>query len=117
MTCPGKYNFSIKQGSSFTKNLTWEDDDGVAINLTGYKGKMQIRRDYDDLIYLTLTTENSRIVITPAEGKIKLQLTKSDTQSLDFSKAIYDLDIYNDDNLYTLIEGTVTLIPEVTKNV
>ena len=113
----GRYDFSIKQGSTFSKVLIYKDDDGVVINLTGYQAKMQLRESVNSNVLLELTTANGRLIITPLEGKIEMHLTPAETKALSFCKALYDLDIFTASNKYTILEGSVTLIKEVTRNV
>jgi len=117
----GEYDFEIKQGSSFHRQLIYKTSAGVIINLTSYAAKMQIREWYDKPVIETLTTDNGKIVITGAEGKIELKLTRAETAKLTKSRMIYDLDIYipgsEDTSLITLLEGIITLDKEVTKNV
>ena len=113
----GKYNFSIKQGSTFSKVLIYKDDEGVVKNLTGYQAKMQLRESVNGKVLIELTTTNGRLIITPLDGKIEMHLTPAETKELNFCKALYDLDIFTTENKYTLLEGNVTLIKEVTRNV
>ena len=39
----GRYNLLIEQGSTFQIELQYKDSNGVAVDLTGYSGKLQIR--------------------------------------------------------------------------
>lgn len=114
---PGKYNITVKQGSSFSQKFVYENSAGVPYNLTGYGAKMQVREYFNGPVLLELTTDNGKLVITPLTGEIEMILKPLDTKSLNFSKAIYDLDIYIGNNVYTLFEGVFTLNSEVTKDV
>ena len=112
-----KHNWTIKQGSTWRKTFYYEEEDGTPINLAGFSAKMQIRESYNSPVLITLTTDNSKIIITPVEGKIVLYLTRSETAALNFDKAVYDLDIYQGDEIKTLLEGCVVLNKQVTRNV
>jgi len=111
----GKYNFTIKQGNTFYRKIIYTDNDDNVIDLTGYTAALQIRDTYTSEVLLELTTENGGITITGAEGKIELNITKTQTAALTFCKAIYDLDIYSGSYEYTLFEGTVRLNKQVTR--
>ena len=114
----GRYDFSIKQGSTFEKAFTFKHDDGTPHDLTGFDIKMQIREDYNSSPLLELTTINGKITyIDESEGHFKIRLSPNDTKNLTFCQAVYDLDIYDIDNKYTILEGVVKLIREVTRNV
>jgi hypothetical protein len=112
----GEYDFTILQGATFDRNFYYKDGNGDAIDLTDYTARMQIRNDYDEIVELELTTENGRLAITAAEGKIRMLLTATETAALSFIDAKYDLElVYVDGTITRLLEGTVTLSKEITK--
>jgi len=39
----GKYNLLIEQGATYQVEIQYKDSNGVAVDLTGYSGKLQIR--------------------------------------------------------------------------
>jgi hypothetical protein len=101
-----------------------EEDETTAVNLTGYKARMQIRTELaDDDVLLSLTTENSGISITAATGIVDLLISAADTAALDtdfdVAQWTYDLEIYNDtvSPVYVerIAEGAVVVFPEVTR--
>ena len=113
----GTYNFTINQGESFTRTLTWNDSDNNPIDLTNYTARMQLRcrKDSNDII-ISLTTENGRITLGGELGTIALKIDAIDTESLDFSDARYDLEMIDGSNIVTrLLEGIVKLNKEVTR--
>ena len=60
---PGKYNMVCPQGSTFNKQLTYSIND-VAVNLTGYTSRMQVREKHTSTTsQLALNTENGGIVL------------------------------------------------------
>jgi tRNA threonylcarbamoyladenosine modification (KEOPS) complex Pcc1 subunit len=111
------HNFLIEQGTTFTKSFIWKDSAGDVINLTGFTARMQFRQNVSSSsILLSATTENSKIVITGAEGKVTINLSASDTAALTFSTAVYDLELISSASEVTrLVGGTVTLSLEVTR--
>lgn len=111
------HNFLIEQGTTFTKSFIWKDSNGTVINLTGFTARMQFRQNISSSsVLLSATTENSKIVITGAEGKVTINLSASDTAALNFSTAVYDLELISSASEVTrLVGGTVTLSLEVTR--
>lgn len=108
----------IEQGATFYQPLRWKDSDGNPIDLTNYTARMQIRRNHEsDVVLLSLTTENSRIELGGSLGTINLIITAADTKDLNFSEAVYDLELIDGNGKVTrLLQGAVTLSPEVTRD-
>ena len=42
----GTYNFTLEQGSTFSRQITVQEN-GTALNLTGYTARMQMRSTHD----------------------------------------------------------------------
>lgn len=115
-----KLNLSdIEIGATYRYTLIWKDSAGVVINLTGCTAKLHIREAKDSPTYLIeLSTENSRITITPLEGKIDLYISDETTDTLTGTGGFYDLKIYHPNGDETrLVEGKVKFSPGVTKDV
>lgn len=87
-------------------------------DLTGYTARMHIRKAVSspDPPLFSLTTENGRIQLTPAEGRIVLLVSATDTALLSFSTAVYDLELVSGGGVVTrLLQGSVSLSREVTR--
>lgn len=111
----GLLNLIIEQGSTFNLIMTYEDEAGSPINLTGMTARMQLRRQTGSAdILLSLTTENGRIVITPLDGEIALFIDATDTALLTGSGQ-YDLELVNGPVVNRLLEGTFKICNEVTR--
>ena len=66
--------------------------------------------------YITLNTGNGRIALAQTDPNISLSLSGTETGSLDFDHAVYDLEIVAGTGEVTkIIRGVVKLIREVTK--
>lgn len=112
---PGKYNMICPQGATFSKQLTYTIDD-VAVNLTGYTAKMQVREKHSSTTAkLTLTTENGRITLGGALGTITLFIADESTAEVAAKEYVYDLELMSGGNVYRLIEGKFIVTPEVTR--
>ena len=107
-------NQEIDQGSTFSKQITVYETDGSTIqNLTGYTAASQIRKNYTSTAYTTILAT----IQTPAtNGVIVMSLTAVQTAALKSGRYVYDLQITAADETVTrIIEGVITLRPEVTK--
>lgn len=121
----GVKDFTIEQGAAFSRVLTWKDENGAAINLTGYTARMYIKEKYSDTAtLLQLTTENSRIALGGAAGTITLSIAAADTAGLEANaqinkivgdKYVYDLELVSSGGVPTrLLHGNVIVTAEVT---
>jgi hypothetical protein len=109
------YNFTINQGETFSKLITWRDSAGALINLTGYTARMDLRRKATDTTsLLSLTTANSRIVLGGALGTITLAISATETALLT-GVYVYDLEMVNGSNVKRLLQGQIEIDLEVTK--
>ena len=53
----GKYNFIIEQGATLDFEIAYKDSASVAIDLTGYQARMQLRPSVGSSdVYLTLSS-------------------------------------------------------------
>jgi len=112
----GIYLITAEQGATFTRVLTWRDSNDVLINLTGYTARMQVRTDYfAATATLTLTTENSKIVLGGALGTITLSVTATDMAAVSEGSYVYDLEMINGSTVTRLVQGTFAVNAEVTR--
>lgn len=106
---------ALVQGITFEKVLTWTDDLGDPVDLTGYTGSMKIRRNYGAEILYELTNVNGRIVFGGVLGTITLNIPKATMDTLAFGRYIYDIvitDPYN--KSFVLFEGTLRIKRKVS---
>jgi len=109
---------TIEQGATFQKLFTWQDSNGDPIDLTNYtSASMEIRdTDFDGEILMTLSTDNSRITLGGALGTISLEISASDTASLDFTVGVYDIELTrNDGYVKRLVQGSVEMLENATR--
>ena len=117
----GTYDLNINQGMTHKWEVTYNDDNGSPINLTGYQGRGQIRMNVnspDVLCTLTVT------VVTPLSGRVDVLLPASETEGLslrgrtaqDRTEAQYDVELENGSGtVIRLLQGSAFISPEVTK--
>lgn len=117
----GKKDLHINQGETFNFVFTLsKEENGVEspVDLTGVIPKMQIRPSHrSETVILDLTQDNLISVTSPLEGEVKVEIPATVTASLDFSSAVYDIELHFLDNtVMRLVEGKIFLSPEVTRD-
>lgn len=110
-------NLLVDQGTTFSKIVNVVNDDGTAFDLTGFTPMSQMRKSYYTNTSHEITAE---VEGDPTNGQVKLLLLPSTTNSIRAGRYVYDLEVHNDadpDVVKRVIEGIVTLTPQVTKTV
>lgn len=106
-----KANIIIDQGTTFTTSINLTDDNGDAIDLTGYTGSSQMRKHY--------TSSNSQsftVSLSNTSGVVSLSLTATQTANLAPGRYVYDVEVVSGANVVSrIVEGIVTVTPEVTR--
>jgi hypothetical protein len=106
-----KANIVVDQGTTFTTSIYLTDDDGVAIDLSGYTGRSQIRKHYTSSNSISFT-----VTLTAIQGIVTLDLTSTQTSALTAGRYVYDVEVVSSSNVVArIIEGNVTVTPEVTR--
>lgn len=111
------HNITIDQGSPFVQEFIVKNPDNSNKNLTGYTARMQFRTSYSSsTVYLDATTLNGKLLIDVPTSKVTINLTAVDTAALYFSAYVYDIEIVDAVSIpKRMVQGTVTINPEVTK--
>jgi len=105
-------NLFIDQGSNTTVTIYVTDNTGTARNLSGYSARSQLRRSYTS----TSNTSFTVSISNPADGEITINLTADQTANLKYGRYVYDVElISNSYSVERIIEGIITVYPEVTK--
>ena len=103
-------NIVIDQGTTFTLSVTLTNDDGTAKDLTAYTVASQIRKSYYTNTFTAFTA--SKVNST---GEISISLTAAQTTALKAGRYVYDIEIEDPSETVRVIEGIVTVTPEVTR--
>ncbi len=113
----GRHDFTIEQGTTFTRNVQWKDSSGNPVDLTSYTAAMKIRESYDSgSALVSLTSGGGDITITAVTGTLTITISATATAALDFDRGVYDLELDDGSGVKTrLLEGHVTLAKEATK--
>lgn len=111
------YDLLIEQGATFELSIVWKDDAGTPIDITGYSARMQIRKTYDDAPIISLTSNvGGGIVLGGVSGTIDITIGASVTDDITILRGKYDLELELAGVVTRLIQGTVDISREVTKN-
>lgn len=105
-----KANLVIDQGTNFSVDLDLTDDNGDVINLDGYSANSQLRKWYTSTNSTAFSTS-----INADSGQITLTLTANQTGSLTAGRYVYDVELNSAGVVSRIIEGIVTVTPQVTK--
>lgn len=111
------YDITIEQGATFQLNIVWKNPNETPINLTGYTARMQVREKVASTsTLLNLTTENGGIALGGVTGTIAVTAAASLTDDITVKRGVYDLELISSGGVVTrLVEGCVTISPEVTR--
>lgn len=130
------FNFAVKQGADLTISMTWLNDAGAAMNLTGYAMELTIRSFVTSPVSLltmsSAASTGSYIALGGTAGTIDLIFNHVDTGAFvanglpqpsnpiigglrAYPLGVYDLQFTDPSgNIGYLLEGTVSLDPRVT---
>lgn len=113
----------LDQGADFWHEWVWstEDDAGVQtpVNLTGWTARMEIRPKASSGTLLarahsTLSVDGT--ITVSALGVVRVEFTAAVSSAWRWTTGVYDLELVSpDDEVTRLVEGTVTVRPEVTR--
>lgn len=116
------YNFSIEKGTAFVISFEYQNNNNAPINLTNWVARLRWKEDQAEPTIRTFvtTTRNSlyEFTIQPLIGKILLKIPASQTAQYNFTRATYDLELQEPNDLYDgggkkvfrILEGSITLI-------
>lgn len=105
------YHITINQGAAFSMPVYVMDNQGNPKDLSNTNAYSQIRKTYNSANAIDFVT-----AINELEGEITLNLTKEVTSNIASGRHVYDVYvIYPDALTERIIEGIVTVTPQVTK--
>lgn len=105
------YPLRIEAGATYARTFRIKNkSDGSDFDLTGYTGLAQIRENHDSPLVLEISP-----VINPALATVSIRIEAEDTSDLLLSNYVWALELYTTTDTVRLIEGPVTVSPEVVK--
>jgi hypothetical protein len=107
-------NLYIDQGTTFNSVVTLKNQDGTAMNLTGYAVASQFRKSYQSSVANNFTAS---IYGAPTNGQVRLQLTATASSAIKAGRYLYDIEITNtlNNEKFRVLEGIIILSPEITQ--
>lgn len=103
---------SMDQGTSFSVDLTVINEDGSTRNVANSTFTSSIRKSY----YSSSVTANLTITVAnAANGIIYANANSSVTANIRPGRYLYDIKESNANTVTRLIEGVITVYPQVTK--
>lgn len=89
----------------------------LPVDLTGCTALAHVRANIKAAQpLLVLSTENNRIELGDLLGTVTLILTAAETAAIEWTNAVYDLEItFADGTVRRLMYGSVSVSPEVTR--
>lgn len=105
-----KANITIDQGTDFSTTISVTDEDGVAVDLSGYTGAAQLRKWYT-------STNSTSFDVTLSDSSVSLGLSSSVTTNLAAGRYVYDVELTDTsaNTISRILEGIVTVTPNVTR--
>lgn len=104
-------NLVVEQGATFTASVILNDNTGSAQNLQGYTANSQMRKSY----YSSNATTFTAAITDASNGEITISLTAAQTANVKAGRYVYDLIVSNSVVTTRVVEGIVTVYPEVTR--
>lgn len=106
-----KVNIVVDQGTTFETTINLTNEDGTLLEVTNdWEARGQIRKHYTSSNAVSFTANLSN-------GSLVLSLTDAQTANMVPGRYVYDVELIDaSNNVSRLIEGVVTLTPEVTKS-
>ena len=105
-----KTNLIVDQGADFVYNVYLIDTNGDAFDITGYTANAQIRKTYTSTTYNTID-----VTVGGNTGLVTLSMNAAITANLTNSRYVYDLQLHSNNVTSRILEGIVTVNPEVTR--
>jgi hypothetical protein len=107
-----KANIVVDQATTFSTTLNLTDDAGNPIDLTNYNAEGQIRKWYTSSNVVNFAISISQ----PKNGIINISLDANTTANMAYGRYVYDIvTITNSGTVTRVVEGILTVTPEVTK--
>ena len=103
----------IDQGSDFSAIIDLQNDAGTAMNLSGMEVYSQFRKSYNSAVGYSFTCA----IENALNGTISLKLPGETSSNIKSGRYLYDIVIVDpmQDIKTRVIEGIITIHPEVTK--
>lgn len=104
------------RGDSREFSLTFSDDDGKPINITGWKVYFTLKESEGDADSEAKLKKDVTEHESPEEGKAKIHLEPSDTNDLEPGEYYYDFQIKKPGgDILTVASGELRILTDITR--
>lgn len=114
----GQYDFTIYQGATFYREITYKTSAGAVVDLSSYSARMKIRNngpEGEEILSLA-TTPGTGLTVAASSPNITITISSTETAAMDFDQASYDLEIVSPGGVVDrLLMGVVDLSREATR--
>jgi len=113
-----RHNIQFRVGSKFEFSVEVRNRDGSIKDLTGYSGRMQVRKTADDVTKLVdATTANGMVTINAPGGVVTVTVGADVTAAYTWNTGVYDLEVFTvaPAEVIAVAEGFAALLPNVTR--
>lgn len=103
----------LEQGAYFSMSITLDDVSGANFNLVNYSASSQMRKSYyssNATATFSVSTGND-----PSLGVITLTMNSANTANIYPGRYVYDVYVTSADVRVRVLEGIVSVTPQVTK--
>ncbi len=105
-----KANFSIEQGTTFELVFSLSDENGDAIDLSGFTPSSELKQWYTSTTAYPFTASAN-----VSTASISLSLTSAQSNAIPAGRYVYDIKLTDNDGKATrIVEGIATVTPAVT---
>ena len=106
-------DITIDQGSTYSGKIPVVGANKIAVDLTGFNSRGQIRRSYSSLTSVEFSTN----IEDPESGEIFINLTPAQTSEMKPGRYVFDVEIYNEDesDVIRVCEGQAEITPRATR--
>lgn len=104
----------LEQCVDFSTTISIDNDQGYPLNLSGYSVESQFRKSPYSIHYYTFDTS----IQDSSNGIIALTMNSANSSNVIPGNYLYDVVITSSNDIKTrVIEGTVVVLPGITKDV
>lgn len=110
------YDIATEQGSNYGSVVTYEDDSGALVNLTGFTARMQVRTYAGSPIPSLSLANSNGLTLGGAAGTVTIAIPAESLSAVRAGGYVYDLEIQSPGGVVTkLLSGKFTIEQEVTR--
>jgi len=116
----GRYDITIEQGATFSLPISYKDSNDAVIDLSsGYTARMKIKESAGGTVIASTESADSpkntlSIALAASGNNITVSMSATNTATMDFDNAVYDLEIVSGAEVTRVLEGKVKLSREIT---